>query len=154
MITNNTPITTGRERQSVAGTMRSIAETSFGMTAINKRLESTSRTNNFMGNFKEQLKIQAKMQQTNKQTPANQQLTILAKKFYLPSEVQLEKDVIIITYRDSIKQLIYRGSGYIMHRSKAQLYEMSGQPFANPPKLLKYIIDNRIEIADSEPDEE
>ncbi len=154
MTTNNTPITTGRERQSVAGTMRSIAETSFGMTAINKRLENTSRTNNFMGNFKEQLKIQAKMQQTNKQTPVNQQLAIVAKKFYLPSEVQLEKDVIIITYRDSIKQLIYRGSGYIIHRSKAQLYEMSGQPFSNPPKLLKYIIDNRIEIAESEPDEE
>lgn len=151
-VSYNTPITTGRERQTVAGTMRSIAETSFGMTAINKRLETTSRSNNLMGNLKEQLKIHNKMQQNNKQTSISQQLAIVAKKFYLPSEVQFEKDVIIVTYRDSIKQLIYRGSAYIIHRSKSQLYEMSGQPFSNPPKILKYIIDNRVEIVESEPD--
>ena len=58
----------------------------------------------------------------------------------------------VVGYRDSIKQVIYHSSGYIIHRTKNDLYEMSGQLYRNPPKLLKYIVDNRVEVALSEPD--
>lgn len=45
--------TTGRERTFLGGnTMRSIAETSFGKTVINKKLENTARMNNLIGNVK------------------------------------------------------------------------------------------------------
>ena len=59
------------------------------MGVINKRLEGTARMNNFLGNVKEQLKLQSKTQaQTTKQAlTGSQQLAMVAKKYYLPSEV-------------------------------------------------------------------
>jgi len=44
---------TGREKSFIGGnTMRSIADTSFGLGAINKRLEGTARMNTFLGTVK------------------------------------------------------------------------------------------------------
>jgi hypothetical protein len=71
------------------GTMRSVAESSFGMGLINKRLEGTNRMNTFLGSVKDQLKMQSKAQVQPKQAPSGtQQLAIVAKKFYLPAEIQ------------------------------------------------------------------
>ena len=87
------------------------------------------------------------MQTVQKQAPSGgQQLTMISKKYYLPCEIQFEKDVVVITYKDSIKQLIYHGCGYIMHRNRCQLYDMSGKMLTNVPRLLKYIVENRVEI--------
>lgn len=134
--------------------MRSIAETTMSMNLINKRLEQNSRVNNFMGSFgpaisfKDQLKLQAKPPVTQiKSVSINQQLINLSRKHYLPYEIQFEKEVVIIHYKDSIKQIIYNGIGYIIHRNKSSLFQMNGQPFFSPPKLLKYLIDNKIEIS-------
>lgn len=111
--------------------------------------------NHLLGNVKEQLKLQAKGQLMPKHpTSGGQLLASLAKKYYLPSEVQFEKDVVVVTYKQSVKQLLYRGNGYLLHRHKHTLYDMSGQLFTNPPKLLKYIVDNRVTIAEAEPEEE
>ncbi len=126
--------------------MRSIAETTFAKNAINKRLENTARMNNFIGNVKEQLKIQSKINQIQSKQPlsGSHQLSMIAKKYYLPSEIQFEKDVVVINYKNSIKQLIYRDNGFILHRSKYNLFDMTGHLYENPPKVLKYIIENRI----------
>lgn len=91
----------------------------------------------------------------------SQQLAIVAKKHYLPYQVQAEKDVAIIHYKDSIKQIIYAGSAYMLHRNTATLYDMTGTPFANPPKvtlsfkqMLRYILENKVNIAEAEPEQE
>lgn len=85
--------------------------------------------------------MQSKTQLAPKQAPSGtQQLAVIAKKYYLPLDIQFEKDVIVVTYRDSIKQLLYHGSGYILHRSKYELFEMNGKVFKNPPKLLKFMV--------------
>jgi hypothetical protein len=68
------------------------------------------------------------------------QLAMLMKRYYLPYRVQFEREVLVVHYKDSIKQIIYRGASYLMHRDKSVLYQMNGQPFANPPKLLKYLV--------------
>jgi hypothetical protein len=47
---------------------------------------------------------------------------MLAKKYYLPQDIQFEKDVVVVNYKDSIKQVIYHGNGYILHRRKIPLY--------------------------------
>lgn len=45
--------------------------------------------NTFLGTVKEQLKIQSKAPVQSKQAPSgSQQLSMVAKKFYLPSEIQ------------------------------------------------------------------
>lgn len=49
--------------------------------------------------------------------------------------MQMEKDVIIIHYKNSIKQLFYSGNAYILHRDRQPLYDMSGHVFPNPPKV-------------------
>jgi hypothetical protein len=58
-----------------------------------------------------------------------------------------------VHYKDSIKQIIYHGSSFILHRSRNMLYQMNGQLYLNPPKLLRYLIDNKIEIFEAEPEE-
>lgn len=83
----------------------------------------------------------------------SQQLGMLVKKYYLPLEIQFEKDVVVVNYKDSIKQIIYHGNGYILHRRKMPMYEMNGDLYTNPPKVLKYIVENRIPIAEGEADE-
>jgi hypothetical protein len=70
-------------------TLRSIAETTLGMSAISKRLEGTTRVNNFIGNVKEQLKMQAKGIMPPRPAPSGaHQLAMLAKKYFLPYEIQ------------------------------------------------------------------
>lgn len=98
--------------------------------------------------------MNAKAQILQKQPPSSgtQQLAMLAKKYYLPQEIQFEKDVVVVNYKDSIKQVIYHGSGYILHRRKIPLVEMNGDLYTNPPKVVKYIIDNRVQIAEGEPE--
>ena len=127
-----------REKSSLGGvSLRSVAETSFSNNFINKRLEGSTRVNNFIGNVKEQMKIHNKLAPNSQKTSSNisQQLGIIAKKHYLPYEMQMEKDVIIIHYKDSIKQLFYGGNAYILHRDRQPLYDMSGHVFNNPPKV-------------------
>ena len=145
-----TRVDTLREKSVMTGnTMRSIAETTLGINAINKRLQGTARTNNFICNVKEQLKMNTKVQilQKQPQSSGTQQLSMLAKKYYLPQQIHFQKDVIVISYKSSIMQLIYHGNGYILHRKKNAIYQMNGSPFLNPPKLVKFIIENRIQIA-------
>lgn len=127
-----------REKNSIGGvSLRSVAETSFSNNFINKRLEGSTRVNNFIGNVKEQMKIHNKLAPNPQKTNSNisQQLGIIAKKHYLPYEMQMEKDVIIIHYKNSIKQLFYSGNAYILHRDRQPLYDMSGHVFNNPPKV-------------------
>lgn len=57
---------------------------------------------------------------------AQQQLSIYARKYYLPLLIQLEKDVLIIHYKPSCKHIIYANTGYIMHRNTKNLYKMNG----------------------------
>lgn len=131
-----------RDRHSLGGTsLRSVAETSFGPSnLINKRLEggSQQRVNNFLGSVKEQMKMQNKLGPPQSRPTGNvsQQLSLLAKKHYLPYEVQVEKDMVIVHYKDSIKQILYAGNAYILHRDTKQLYDMTGTLFTNPPKVL------------------
>jgi hypothetical protein len=68
--------------------------------------------------------MSAKAQILQKQPPSSgsQQLGMLAKKYYLPQDIQFEKDVVVVNYKDSIKQVIYHGNGYILHRRKIPLY--------------------------------
>jgi hypothetical protein len=92
--------------------------------------------NNFLGNVKEQLKMQGKLGPPQSRPVGNlsQQLAAIAKKHYLPYEVQAEKDVVIVHYKDSIKQILYGGHSYLLHRD-LQLYDMTGTLFPNPPKV-------------------
>lgn len=70
------------------------------------------------------------------------------KKYYLPIFIQQEKDIIIIHYKISIKQIIYSNVGYIMHRNAQSLFKMSGESvsLSQLPKVFKYVIENKIEI--------
>ena len=56
----------------------------------------------------------------------------------------------MISYKDSIKQLIYHGQGIMLHRNKGEMFEMSGKMYRNPPKVLRYIVENRVEIGEVE----
>ncbi len=49
------------------------------------------------------------------------------KKYYLPLFIQQEKDIVIIHYKISIKQIIYSNVGYIMHRNAQSLFKMTGE---------------------------
>lgn len=46
----------------------------------------------------------------------------------------------VVHYKDSVKQIIYHGASYVLHRDKYCLYQMNGLLYNNPPKLLKYIV--------------
>lgn len=83
------------------------------------------------------MKIHNKLAPPSQKSSGNisQQLGIIAKKHYLPYEMQIEKDVIIMHYKDSIKQLFYSGNAYILHRERLPLYDMTGHIFSNPPKV-------------------
>ena len=91
-----------------------------------------------MGSVKEQMKMQSRLGPPQQRTASNvsQQLSIIAKKHYLPYEVQAEKDVTIVHYKDSIKQVIYAGSAYLLHRDTQPLYDMTGAIFSAPPKVI------------------
>lgn len=134
----STMTVSNREKSSIGGvSLRSVAETSFSNNFINKRLEGSTRVNNFIGNVKEQMKIHNKLAPPSQKSNGNisQQLGIIAKKHYLPYEMQVEKDVIIVHYKDSIKQLFYSGNAFILHRERHPLYDMIGHVFSNPPKV-------------------
>jgi hypothetical protein len=57
---------------------------------------------------------------------AQQQLYTYSRKYYLPLSIQLEKDVVIIHYKPTCKQIIYSNNSYIMHRTTQNLYKMNG----------------------------
>ena len=42
-------------------------------------------------------------------------------------KIQNEKDVIIIHYKPSIKQIIYQNCAYIIHRNPQQIYNLNGE---------------------------
>jgi hypothetical protein len=67
--------------------------------------------------------------------------------------IQQEKDVLLIEYRQTIKQIIYCNNGYIMHREVANLYKMSGELIMlnDLPKMFRYILENKVEIKNYEP---
>lgn len=75
-----------------------------------------------------------------------QQLFNYCRKFYLPVSIQQEKDFVIVHYKPSVKQVIYMGTGYILHRSPQGLYKMTGEPvaIADLPKVFKYVIENKV----------
>ena len=83
----STMTVSNREKNSIGGvSLRSVAETSFSNNFINKRLEGSTRVNNFIGNVKEQMKIHNKLAPPSQKPGGNisQQLGIIAKKHYLP----------------------------------------------------------------------
>lgn len=58
---------------------------------------------------------------------SQQQLFAYSRKFYLPLSIQQEKDVVIVHYRPTIKQVIYCNTAYVMYRSVQNIYKMSGE---------------------------
>jgi len=85
-------ITQGRDRSSLGNsTLRSIADTTLNMSIVNRKLDKNPRINNFLGSVKEQLKIsvQPAHQQTKVQVNSQQQLQMIARKYYLPYELQI-----------------------------------------------------------------
>lgn len=58
--------------------------------------------------------------------PQAHQLYNYKKKYYIPLSIQQEKDIIIIHYKVSVKQIIYSNVGYVMHRNAQSLYKMNG----------------------------
>lgn len=50
------------------------------------------------------------------------QLLLLSKKYYLPYEIQVEKDIVVIHYKPSVKQIIHNGQSIIMHRNPNYLF--------------------------------
>jgi hypothetical protein len=75
-----------------------------------------------------------------------QQLFNYSRKFYLPMSIQQEKDVIIIHFKPSVKQIIYANTAYIMHRTPYGLYKMTGEQvnISDMPKVFKYVIENKV----------
>ncbi len=61
--------------------------------------------------------------------------------------------MIVIHYKESVKQVLFHGAGYLLHRCTSPLYDMMGNIYESSPKVLKYIVNNRIKIAEAEPDE-
>lgn len=90
-------------------------------------------TNYINGNLKI-LKIQP--------LPQAHQLHNFQKKIYIPLSIQQEKDIIIIHYKVSIKQILYSNVGYVMHRNSQTLYKMNGEAvnMSELPKVFKYVI--------------
>lgn len=84
----------------------------------------------------------------NKINSFSKQLAHSCKRFYLPIKVQREKDIIIVHYKSSLKQIIYQNSSYLIHRQIHNIYDMKGDEVAiqSISKLLKYIIENKVEI--------
>lgn len=87
---------------------------------------------------------------------SQQQLFAYSRKFYLPLSIQQEKDVVIVHYRPTIKQVIYCNTAYVMYRSVQNIYKMSGELVAQAdlPKMFRYILENKVEIKEYEPSEE
>lgn len=57
---------------------------------------------------------------------SQQQLFNYCRKYFLPLAIQQEKDFTIISYRLTLKQVIYQGTGYILHRTTKDIYKMNG----------------------------
>ena len=148
-------ITQGRERTLMGNsTIRSLADTSLNMGIVQRKLESQPRVNNFLGNVKEQLRVGGKGAMGGRVAAGGQQqLGQIARKFYLPYCVQCEKDVLLVHYKDSVKQVLWGGRTLLVHRTRQPLYDMTGQPFLSIPKVIQYILQRNLEIAESEPEE-
>ena len=85
---------------------------------------------------------------TNDQkTNENVTLSNYRKKCYLPTEVQVEKGIVIVHYRSSLKQLIHSNASYIIHRNLRNVYDLKGQKVTTLPKICKYIMENKLTIS-------
>ena len=70
-------------------TIRTLADTSFNMSIVQKKLESQPRVNNFLGSVKEQLRVGGRGAMGNRGAASGQQLlSQISRKFYLPYTVQ------------------------------------------------------------------
>ena len=86
----------------------------------------------------------------------NQVLLNCVSKYWLPHQVQQEKDIFIIHYLPSVKQIIHGDTILIMHRHPTNLFRMNTEKFAfeSLSKVYRYILQNKIKIEDSEINEE
>lgn len=119
---------------------------SICLTKPNLKISSNPLGSNFVGSQKIVKPV----------SQAQQQLYAYSRKYYLPLSIQQEKDVLIVHYRSTIKQVIYCNAAYVMYRSAQNIYKMSGELAAQAdlPKMFRYILENKVDIKEYEPSEE
>lgn len=73
---------------------------------------------------------------------AQSTLNTYCKRHYFPYLIQQEKDVTIIHYKISLKQIVYGNICLVMHNNAGNLFKISGESFdsGDLPKILRFIL--------------
>lgn len=68
------------------------------------------------------------------------------KKYHLPSKIQQEKDILILHFVASFKQIIYNEGAYFFFKSLDSVFDLKGKKIevSKLPKLIKYIIEHKL----------
>lgn len=80
----------------------------------------------------------------------------ICKRYLIPYQVQQQKDILIIHYKPTLKQIIHGSSSYLCYRQKDIIYDMLGREIHEVSRLIKYIAQNKInlKVAESAENEE
>lgn len=78
------------------------------------------------------------------------------KKYHLPSKLQQEKDILIIHFIPSFKQIIYNEGTYLFFKHLDTVFDLKGKKMeiGKLPKVIKYIIEHKLCKEEEFPEEE
>lgn len=64
-------------------------------------------------------------------SPQQQILFNASSRYFLPQKIQQEKDMVIIHYKTSVKQVICSGTSFIVHRAPLNMFSLTGEPMTS-----------------------